>query len=119
MPLDFEPDDAFCVVFPVKPTTGGRSVAPTAVASRPLQPGSNVLEVRVVNLWPNRLIGDARQFPVDNNNYWTAEDELLPSGLIGPVFVEIYAVRIYLIDMQLCRNVEKRRKKAEMRIKFI
>jgi len=77
--------------------------------------GENELEVRVTNLWPNRLIGDERQFPQENAYwwaasgewpdwvvdpdkpnptgrigfvtwpYWKADDELLPSGLIGPV----------------------------------
>jgi hypothetical protein len=33
-------------------------------ASKALKPGSNKLEVKVTNLWPNRLIGD-EQFPED------------------------------------------------------
>ncbi len=78
-------------------------------------PGTNKLEVRVTNLWPNRIIGDERQYPQKNNFWWArdgswpewldhpeksnptgritfviwphwkAQDELLPSGLIGPV----------------------------------
>jgi hypothetical protein len=80
-----------------------------------LRAGENKLEVRVTNLWINRLIGDERQFPVDNNWFWArdgewpnwvdnpeipnptgrmtfviwphwkAEDDPFPSGLIGPV----------------------------------
>jgi hypothetical protein len=80
-----------------------------------LRDGENKLEVRVTNLWPNRLIGDERHFPVTNNYfwaqggkwpdwidnpakpnptgritfvawpYWKASDDLFPSGLIGPV----------------------------------
>ncbi len=79
-----------------------------------LRPGRNTLTVRVVNLWPNRLIGD-EQLPEDSKRYaggnlvewpsWLQEDKpsptgrftfgswrlydknskLLPSGLLGPV----------------------------------
>lgn len=79
-----------------------------------LKPGANTLEVEVTNLWVNRLIGD-EQHPDDCEweegalarwpgwftdgkprpskervtfttwKHWTAEDPLLPSGLIGPV----------------------------------
>ena len=83
------------------------------------------VEIRVTNLWPNRLIGDERDFPDDCEwkplskipgmgrsiaefpqwvkdgekspvgrhtfttwKHWTAQDALLPSGLIGPVTIE-------------------------------
>ena len=79
-----------------------------------LKPGANTLEVEVTNLWVNRLIGD-EQHPDDCEweegalarwpewftegkprpskervtfttwKHWTADDPLLPSGLIGPV----------------------------------
>ena len=54
--------------------------------------GRNSLEVRVVNLWPNRLIGDARLDPASRISYspidfYKASDPLLPSGLIGPVAI--------------------------------
>ncbi|MCC6694691.1 MAG: hypothetical protein IT365_03570 [Candidatus Hydrogenedentes bacterium] len=78
------------------------------------RPGSNDLEVRVVNLWPNRMIGDEhlpqdserntngtlKQWPqwmLENKpspagrhtfatwQHWTKDDPLLPSGLLGPV----------------------------------
>jgi hypothetical protein len=74
----------------------------------------NQLEIRVTNLWPNRLIGDASlpaeperkpngtlerwpQWLLDGKpdpsgrqtfcmwNLWTKDDALVPSGLIGPV----------------------------------
>ena len=78
--------------------------------------GDNALEIRVTNLWPNRLIGD-EQWPSDVQwegkhlkdwpqwlkegkprpvgerrtfttwKHWSKEDALLPSGLIGPVQV--------------------------------
>lgn len=79
-----------------------------------LKPGTNTLQVRVTNLWPNRLIGDEakpdyrawggaalKSWPPDALNStpppdtgritWTtwkhyhAGDPLLPSGLLGPV----------------------------------
>ncbi|NUM55864.1 MAG: hypothetical protein HUU46_19660 [Candidatus Hydrogenedentes bacterium] len=80
------------------------------------RPGENALEVRVVNLWPNRMIGDERlpadserdesgtlkqwpQWVLENGKsptgrvtfatwrHWTAEDSLIPSGLLGPVTI--------------------------------
>jgi hypothetical protein len=83
--------------------------------TKALKAGSNTLEVKVTNLWNNRLIGDERQFPQKNPYWWArgkkwpewvgdstkpnptgriafatwpvwkAEDPLLPSGLLGPV----------------------------------
>ncbi len=78
-----------------------------------LKPGRNVLEVKVTNLWPNRLIGDEQLLPdcewrgkqlkswprwlLDNKpsptgrltfttwHHWTSDDALLDSGLLGPV----------------------------------
>ncbi|MCC7497362.1 MAG: hypothetical protein IT160_07280 [Bryobacterales bacterium] len=55
-----------------------------------LNPGVNRLEVKVVNLWPNRMIGDAslpagRRFTRTNMLRYTANSPLLPSGLLGPV----------------------------------
>jgi hypothetical protein len=78
----------------------------------------NTLEIEVVNLWPNRLIGD-EQLPADYErdskgalkslpdwllkniprtsgritfatcNTWKKDDPLLPSGMLGPVTVRI------------------------------
>ena len=57
-----------------------------------LKPGKNTIEVKVVNLWVNRLIGDAQpgaekqafsQIP-----FYQAESPLQPSGLMGPVSLE-------------------------------
>jgi hypothetical protein len=61
------------------------------------QPGKNRLEVRLTNLWPNRLIGDQR-LPQAQRRTWatfnpfTADSPLLPSGLLGPVTVRAEAV---------------------------
>jgi hypothetical protein len=81
--------------------------------------GNNELEIRVTNLWPNRLIGDER-YPEDYKRsgrlvkewpewllqsgkrptervtfvtwqHWSADSPLLPSGLIGPVTIRPYA----------------------------
>jgi hypothetical protein len=55
-----------------------------------LRVGENHLKVRVANLWPNRLIGDAG-LPAEKRVGWTtwnpfrAGDTLLESGLLGPV----------------------------------
>lgn len=56
--------------------------------------GKNTLEVEVTNLWPNRIIGDAslpegQRFTHTNITKYTARSPLLPSGLLGPVQVEI------------------------------
>jgi hypothetical protein len=50
------------------------------------------LEIKVVNLWPNRLIGDSalppeQQLTITNIHHFTKTSELLPSGLLGPVQV--------------------------------
>lgn len=81
--------------------------------TRVVKPGKNHLEVRITNLWPNRLIGDERlpddkrwsgermkawpQWLTDGKpaptgrltfatrKHWTKDDQPLPSGLFGPV----------------------------------
>jgi hypothetical protein len=56
--------------------------------------GSNHLEITVVNLWPNRLIADDA-LPTDqrltetNAHKFDSRTPLYPSGLIGPVQVEL------------------------------
>ncbi len=82
-----------------------------------VRPGTNVLRVKVTNLWPNRLIGD-EQLPDDREwngkqlkawpqwlldgkpsptgrltfttwHHWTKDDMLQESGLLGPVTIRI------------------------------
>jgi len=56
-------------------------------------PSGKRLEVKVVNTWPNRLIGDAGrrtrgEEPFTWSNWikgWSENEELLPAGLLGPV----------------------------------
>lgn len=55
-----------------------------------VKPGSNDLEITVVNLWPNRLIRDEslpkeRRLTETNIHKFGAASPLLPSGLVGPV----------------------------------
>lgn len=83
-----------------------------------LRAGDNLIEIQVTNQWVNRLIGDeaypddcswngpsltqwpqwlleGRQRPSRQRQtfttwkHWTADDALLPSGLIGPVYLRI------------------------------
>ncbi|MDR3229523.1 MAG: hypothetical protein LBT53_09000 [Puniceicoccales bacterium] len=86
-----------------------------------LDGSENILEIRVTNLWPNRLIGDLFIPPVDEHrfsggtirhwpdwllagkpnpsgrhaftmrNMWQKTDKLLPSGLLGPVRIHAAA----------------------------
>ncbi|MNY18924.1 Glycosyl hydrolases family 2, sugar binding domain [compost metagenome] len=57
-----------------------------------LKQGSNELKIEVVNLWPNRLIGDAalpkEQRLTNTNISFKKEDKLLASGLLGPVVIK-------------------------------
>lgn len=55
-----------------------------------MKPGENVLEVRVTNLWVNRLIGDQQpettyKYTYTTQAFYQADSPLLPSGLLGPV----------------------------------
>jgi hypothetical protein len=55
-----------------------------------LKPGANALEIKVINLWVNRLIGDqqegvTKKYTYTAQQFYRADSPLLPSGLIGPV----------------------------------
>ena len=54
-----------------------------------LKPGVNKLQIKVTNLWVNRLIGDAQPGITNKITYTTmpfyqAGSQLLPSGLLRP-----------------------------------
>lgn len=53
---------------------------------------NNHLRIEVINLWPNRLIGDAalpaEKRMTNTNIVFKADAPLLPSGLLGPVLVK-------------------------------
>ena len=58
--------------------------------SNAVRSGENALEIEVVNLWPNRLIGDAslpvaKRVTVTNVKKFKPGTPLLESGLLGPV----------------------------------
>jgi hypothetical protein len=55
-----------------------------------LKPGENAVEVKVTNLWVNRLIGDqqpnvTKKYTYTTMPFYKADSPLLPSGLLGPV----------------------------------
>ena len=58
-----------------------------------IRQGENKLEVEVVNLWPNRLLGDTKMPPEQRRTRTNVElnpsQLLLSSGLIGPVRIVI------------------------------
>ena len=61
-----------------------------------LKTGENKLEIRVVNQWVNRIIGDLqpdnkKKYTYTPQSFYQADSELLPSGLIGPVNIFIYS----------------------------
>lgn len=58
--------------------------------TKALKVGQNKIEIKVTNLWVNRLIGDAQPGVSNKITYTTmpfykADSPLLPSGLLGPV----------------------------------
>ena len=57
-----------------------------------IKAGQNALEVRVANLWPNRMIGDVGLPPAERLTWssyepFTKESVLPKSGLLGPVTI--------------------------------
>ena len=60
--------------------------------SQALKAGKNELEVRVVNTWANRIIGDMQpdcqqKYTYTPDVFYRADSPLLPGGLLGPVEV--------------------------------
>ena len=59
-------------------------------ATEALKPGPNALEIKVANLWVNRLIGDkqpgvTKPYTYTAVEFYQADSPLQPSGLLGPV----------------------------------
>jgi (4-O-methyl)-D-glucuronate---lignin esterase len=59
-------------------------------ATSALKPGANTLEIKVVNLWVDRLVGDkqpgvTKTYTYTAVEFYKADSPLLPSGLLGPV----------------------------------
>ncbi|MDR1981062.1 MAG: hypothetical protein LBQ39_05495 [Tannerellaceae bacterium] len=61
--------------------------------------GTNELEIRITNLWPNRLIGDERlgegaspskRMTCTTWKHWNENSPLQSSGLLGPVIIRSY-----------------------------
>ena len=56
--------------------------------------GDNKLEIKVVNQWVNRIIGDlqpdcAKQYTYTPSEFYKADSPLIPSGLMGPVVLKV------------------------------
>ena len=64
-----------------------------------LREGENTLEVRVTNLWPNRLIADLRESPSDRLTRtnllgrYTGESPYTISGMLGPVRLSLRPIK--------------------------
>ncbi len=62
-----------------------------ADVTKVLRQGENTIEIRVTNLWVNRLIGDkqpgAKKLTFVDSETYRADSPLLPSGLLGPVTI--------------------------------
>ena len=59
--------------------------------TKALKPGKNLVTIKVVNTWVNRLVGDqqpnATKYTFPDITPYTAQSPLRPSGLLGPVAV--------------------------------
>ena len=58
--------------------------------TKALRSGDNTIEVKVVNMWHNRLVGDVQPGATEKVTYtqmefFKPEEPLLPAGLLGPV----------------------------------
>jgi len=59
-----------------------------------LKTGKNMLEIKVVNTWVNRLIGDSKLPESDRKipkkyNIYRPDSKLMPAGLVGPVQLQV------------------------------
>lgn len=69
-----------------------------------LKPGANRISIQVVNLWPNRLIGDeqpgATAVAYAPQSPYKASSPLRPSGLLGPVKLLVSADPLFIQRQQ-------------------
>jgi hypothetical protein len=59
-------------------------------ASGAMKTGANTVEIKVTDLWVNRMIGDrqpnaVKQYTFTSPSFYRANSPLVPSGLLGPV----------------------------------
>ena len=71
-------------------------------------PGSNQIEIKVTNLWVNRLIGDQQPWSLRNTlsadfTPYKADSPLLPSGLLGSG-ADLLSSRTGAVDARLARK---------------
>jgi hypothetical protein len=62
--------------------------------SEVIKAGMNHIEIKSVNLWVNRMIGDAQpdmkeKVTLTTRPFYRADSPLVPSGLIGPVKIQV------------------------------
>ena len=55
-----------------------------------LKPGANTVEIKAINPWVNRIIGDrqpnvTKTYTFTSPKFYKADAKLVPSGLLGPV----------------------------------
>lgn len=63
-----------------------------------IHPGDNIIEIKVSNLWPNRLIGDLQSstvhsFTRSNVRAYAKDSQLLPSGILKPITLMVETVQ--------------------------
>lgn len=66
--------------------------------SEAVRPGQNKLEVKVTNLWPNRMIGDlqpgvTKTYTFTDFHAFKKDSPLLESGMLGPVTIQQTSTR--------------------------
>lgn len=63
-----------------------------------LQKGKNEIEVRVISLWRNRIIGDLQpdckhKYTYTSYQFYKANSKLIPAGLLGPVTLKVETIK--------------------------
>ncbi len=63
-----------------------------------LKSGTNHVEIKVTNLWPNRMIGDQqpgvqKTYTFTDSKFYKANSPLMDSGLLGPVTISSIATK--------------------------